>query len=127
MQKSLLRFSSFLFLLTSCVPKLENPAPSSGDADFTKTIAIGGDFMAGYQDGALFHDGQARCIPALLDRQFALTGNSGYQQQAFLDNDGIGWNPKPWESWYVTASKLRFKTDCQGLNSLMPVWDSIGR
>jgi hypothetical protein len=125
--QTILKFLLALFLFAGCVPKLENPKPTSGDADFTKTIAVGGDFMSGYQDGALYYDGQQRCIPALLVRQLGLAGTCSFQQESFSNYDGIGWNPKPWESWYVTASKLRFKTDCQGVNSLMPIWDSVSR
>ncbi|HET6991149.1 MAG TPA: hypothetical protein VFJ43_07490, partial [Bacteroidia bacterium] len=126
-----IRKTLFLFcatiLIAGCKPKLDIPTPGAGDANFTKCIAIGGDFMAGYQDGALFHDGQDRCIPALLGRQFKLISGTSFSQQLFSDNTGCGWNPKPWESWYVTASKLNYKTDCQGVNSLMPVWDSVSR
>ncbi len=125
--RSALKFIPAALLLSSCKPKLDIPTPGAGDADFTKCIAVGGDFMAGYQDGALFRDGQARCIPALLDREFELTGRSGFEQSTFSDNSGLGWNAKPWESWYVTASKLNYKTDCEGVNSLMPIWDSVSR
>jgi hypothetical protein len=124
--KTLLFFSATV-LLATCKPKLDIPTPGAGDADFTKSVAIGGDFMAGYQDGALYADGQDRCIPAQLGRQFSLCGGNDFSQQLFSNNSGIGWNPKPWESWFVGASKLNYKTDCQGVNSLMPIWDSVSR
>ena len=83
--------------------------------------------MAGYQDGALYHDGQARCIPALLARQFALAGGGDFRQNLLSDNNGFGWNSKPWESWFVQASHLNYRTDCEGVTSLGPVKDSLGR
>lgn len=83
--------------------------------------------MAGYQDGAMYFDGQSRCIPELIDRQFCETGNCSFQEVSFFTDPGCGWNPKPWESWFVTKSKLNYKTDCQGVNSLMPIWDSVNR
>ncbi|MDQ3110141.1 MAG: hypothetical protein M3R17_09615, partial [Bacteroidota bacterium] len=47
-----------LISVCACKPNLDIPAPAAGDADFSKSIAIGGNYMSGYQDGALFHDGQ---------------------------------------------------------------------
>ncbi len=122
-----IKFFFATFLITSCTPKLDIPTPGAGDADFTKCIAVGGDFMSGYQDGSLFHDGQDRCIPALLGRQLKLAGGSDFSQELLANNIGCGWNPKSWESWFVGASQLNYKTDCQGVNSLMPIWDSVSR
>lgn len=114
-------------LFPRCKPNLDVPEPASGDADFSKTISVGGDFMAGYQDGALYHDGQMRCIPALLARQFTLAGGGEFHQNLLSDNNGFGWNSKPWESWFVQASHLNYRTDCEGISSLGPVKDSLSR
>lgn len=123
---NIIKFFFASFLIAGCTPKLDIPTPGAGDADFTKLVAVGGDFMAGYQDGALFYDGQERCIPALLARQFAFAGGENFNQ-LHINSTGLGWNLKPWESWYVDASKLNYKVDCQGINSLMPLWDSVSR
>lgn len=112
---------------SACKPNLDIPEPSAGDADFSKSIAVGGNYMAGYQDGALYRDGQARSIPALLARQFALAGGGEFGQIYFPDNDGLGWNSKPWESWFVKASRLNYRYDCEGTRSLGPVKDSMSR
>jgi hypothetical protein len=116
-----------VLLFAGCKPHLDVPTPSQGNADFTKSISIGGDFMAGYQDDALFHDGQARCIPALLARQFSLAGGGDFHQVLLADNNGFGWNSKPWESWFVQSAHLNYHTDCQGVNSLIPLKDSLSR
>jgi lysophospholipase L1-like esterase len=110
-----------------CKPNLDIPEPASGDANFSKSIAIGGDYMAGYQDGALYRDGQERSIPALLARQFALAGGGDFKQGLLPDNNGFGWNSKPWESWFVQASHLNYRYDCEGVRSLGPVKDSLSR
>ncbi|MEO5644515.1 MAG: hypothetical protein ABIQ40_02325 [Bacteroidia bacterium] len=122
-------FSLFMVtgLLSACKPNLDIPEPSAGDANFIKSIAIGGDYMAGYQDGALFHEGQERSIAALLARQFTLTGSCLFNQVILSDNSGLGWNSKPWESWFVQASRLNYRFDCEGTRSLGPVKDSLGR
>jgi hypothetical protein len=112
---------------SACKPNLDIPEPTAGDANFSKSIAVGGNYMAGYQDGALYRDGQVRSIPALLARQFALAGGGEFGQVLFSDNDGLGWNSKPWESWFVKASHLNYRYDCEGTRSLGPVKDSLSR
>ena len=122
--------AAFLFAVfnSNCTPKISEPKPQPGTCNFSKTIAVGGDFMAGYQDGALSFGGQLRSIPLLLAGEFGQV-TPGTFDQPYLpaSSAGLGWNLKPWESWYTTASKLKFKTDCQGVSSLMPVWDSVSR
>jgi len=44
---------------------------SSGDADFTKFVAIGDSVTAGYADGALYLLGQQNSFPLMLAQQFA--------------------------------------------------------
>src|ERR1051326_3168367 len=93
---------SFLIFNWTCKPDLKNPAPSAGDANFSKFVALGGQFMAGYQDGALTQDGQKYSIPALLAKQFELVGGGSFNQPLIQDNSGLGINPKQWESVYQT-------------------------
>lgn len=120
-------FLSFLCLLgvQSCTPDLDIPEPEKGSADFTKTLAIGGNYMAGYQNGALSEKGQRLSIPALLTTQFKLAGGGAFSQALMPDNNGLGLNTKPWESWFVTPSHLGYKTDCKGVTSLSPIKDTI--
>lgn len=47
---------------------------SEGSADFTKFVAIGSSFTAGFQAGALFTDGQNASVPALLASKFSCVG-----------------------------------------------------
>jgi hypothetical protein len=121
---SLFRISSVacfsLFLISSCTPELEGPEPKPGDADFTRTVAVGGNYMSGYQDGALYMKGQRLSIPALLSEQFKLVGGSSFSQVLMPDNNGLGLNSKSWESWFITASHLGNKTDCKGVTALSP-------
>jgi GDSL-like Lipase/Acylhydrolase len=114
----------FVFLIIvaqACSPDLPIPQAKSGDADFTKSIAIGGSFMAGYQDGALFMKGQKNCIPALITQQLELAGAPIFNQHLLSDDNGLGMNSKPWESWFLSSSKLGYKTDCKGITSLSPI------
>ena len=107
-------------LINSCTPDLKVPEPSEGNADFHKTIAIGGDYLAGYQDGALYEKGQRLSIPALLAEQFKLVGGSAFNQALMPDINGLGVNTKPWESPFLSPFKLGYKTDCQGITALNP-------
>ncbi len=107
-------------VLPSCTPDLKVPDPSSGEANFTKTIAIGGDYLAGYQDGALYEKGQRLSIPALMAAQFKLVGGSSFNQALMPDNNGLGVNTKPWESPFLSPFTLGYKTDCHGVTALNP-------
>lgn len=123
--KTTLAFLLPAFILASCQPQLHAPELNPGTANFSRTIAIGGDFMAGYQDGALYKRGQEYCIPALLAKQFKLVGGNAMSQVLMPDDKGLGLNDKPWESKYITASRLGDRTDCQGVSSLFPLRTTI--
>ena len=116
---------SFSLIFFSCNPKLDIPEPSQGEADFTKFISIGDNYLTGYQNGALFKKGQEKSIPALLAQQFSLVGCGPFNQPLMPDEKGLGLNLKPWESIFVQKSKLGYKTDCEGESSLSPLKDSI--
>jgi hypothetical protein len=122
---SLISFIFILGSLSSCTPELTGPKPKSGSADFTKTIAIGGNYMAGYQDGALNKKGQRLSIAALITEQFKLINGKAFNQVLMPDDGGLGLNSKPWESWFVNASHLGYKTDCKGVTALSPLKNEI--
>jgi hypothetical protein len=47
---------------------------TAGSADFTKFVAIGSSYVAGFQAGALFNDGQDNSLAAILNKQFECAG-----------------------------------------------------
>lgn len=47
---------------------------TAGTADFTKFVAIGSSYVAGFQAGALFTVGQDNSLPAILNKQFECAG-----------------------------------------------------
>ena len=124
----LFRFTAASFVIAAfvvnCTPELSNPDPQPGECNFSSCIAIGGDFMAGYQDGALSDDGQRKSIAALLGLQFETYFESAPYAYVSMGS-GIGWNSKQWESWYVSPSHLGWRTDCEGVVSLGPLKDSL--
>ncbi|WP_228012103.1 G-D-S-L family lipolytic protein [Flavobacterium hungaricum] len=59
-----------------------------GSAVFTKYIALGDSFAAGYSDNALFKKGQENSYPNILSQQFVAAGGGSFTQP--LMNDNIG-------------------------------------
>jgi len=107
--------------IVSCRPNLEIPEPSTGNADFSRTVSLGGNFLAGYQDGALYPEGQQYSIPNLLADKFKLVSSLTFNQPVLTNEDGVGINGKPWESEFITRSFLFYHTDCKGVRDLFPV------
>lgn len=112
------------FLFCACRPDADELVFNSGTADFSKPVVIGDNFLSGYQDGAFTREGQSRSVGNLLLGQFKYMNEAAAQTEyaSWLNyGSSIGWNSKPWESWYNTASKLGDRTDCEGVVSLGPV------
>jgi lysophospholipase L1-like esterase len=62
---------------------------TSGSANFSKYVALGDSFAAGYSDGALFKKGQENSYPNLLAQQFAAAGG-GVFSSPFMAADNVG-------------------------------------
>ncbi|RYU79948.1 hypothetical protein [Hymenobacter persicinus] len=62
--------------LTSCSPEQTAPAPNAGPLDFSKHVAVGDNYIAGYSDGGLTLAGQQYSLGLLLDQQFAMAAGS---------------------------------------------------
>jgi lysophospholipase L1-like esterase len=62
---------------------------TAGTADFTKYVALGDSFAAGYSDGALFKKGQSNSYPNLLAQQFAAAGGGTFSSP-FMAADNVG-------------------------------------
>lgn len=61
---------------------------TAGSADFSKYVALGDSFAAGYCDGALFIEGQKGAYPNILAQQFALVGGGDFTTPFMADNVG---------------------------------------
>ena len=77
----------------ACNTDDENAAPvevpiTSGTASFSKYVALGDSFAAGYSDGALFKKGQENSYVNILSQQFALAGGGEFKSP--YTNDNIG-------------------------------------
>ncbi|GHA65744.1 SGNH/GDSL hydrolase family protein [Pontibacter akesuensis] len=101
-------------LLTSCDPEIDAPAASSGQADFTKYVAVGNSLTAGYADGGLYRSGQLSSYPAILAQQFEKAGGGEFTQPLFTQEQENG------------SGYLRFTGfDASGSPILQPVTDKL--
>ena len=66
---------------------VEEPV-SAGSANFSKYVALGDSFAAGYSDGALFIEGQKGAYPNLIAEQFAAAGGGAFTTPFMADNIG---------------------------------------
>lgn len=65
-----------------------NVVVTSGEADFSRYVAIGNSLTSGYRDGALYIDGQTQSFPSMLAQQMALAGGGVFKQPLMADNLG---------------------------------------
>lgn len=100
--------SSILIGFTACSDDDSNgneneplPPLTAGNADFSKYVAVGASFSAGFMDGALFIAGQQNSFPNILSEQFANAGGGSFSQPMMNDNIGgflsggnLGANPR---------------------------------
>lgn len=61
---------------------------TAGSANFSKYVALGDSFAAGFSDGALFIEAQKGAYPNILAQQFALAGGGAFTTPFMADNVG---------------------------------------
>ena len=78
--------------VTSCKTDFETDvadiAVTSGEADFSKYVALGNSLTSGYRDGALYADGQRESYPAMIAGQMQRAGGGAFTQPLVPDNIG---------------------------------------
>ena len=87
--------SLVIVTFTACIDDdLEVPGTAeaveitSGDADFSRVVAMGATLTAGYTDGALFHQGQMNSYPNIMASVMAHAGGGEFTQPYMSDNVG---------------------------------------
>ncbi|MET3733117.1 SGNH/GDSL hydrolase family protein [Moheibacter stercoris] len=84
--------ASSLVVLASCEPDFDEPIEdivvTSGDADFTKYVALGNSLTSGFTDNALFVSGQENSYPNMLANQMAMAGGGAFVQPLMPDDIG---------------------------------------
>ena len=83
---------SALLFTSSCNTDFDNDVTSiavtSGEADFSKYVALGNSLTSGYRDGALYVDGQNESYPSMIAQQMKLAGGGDFKQPMMSDNLG---------------------------------------
>jgi hypothetical protein len=81
-----------LLLAVSCKTDFENSTEdvvvTSGDANFSKYVALGNSLTSGYRDGTLYIDGQNESYPSMLAKQMMLAGGGEFKQPMMPNNTG---------------------------------------
>lgn len=94
MKKTILSAAAFtaLLLTQSCHTDFDNDVTStvvtSGNADFSRYVALGNSLTSGYRDNALYVDGQNESYPSMIARQMKLAGGGDFKQPMMADNLG---------------------------------------
>lgn len=90
-------------------PPVCPPGASAGSADFSKFVAIGSSYTAGFQAGALFTAGQNTSIGEILATQFACVGGGAFNQPSINSEHGynIFISPNPVGSTVLGRFKLQ--------------------
>src|SRR5687768_7872580 len=83
---------------------------TAGTADFSKFIALGSSYTAGFQAGALFNAGQESSLPKLLATQFACVGGGAFNQPTIGSTHGynifVSPNPIPSGAGFTTLGRF---------------------
>ena len=78
--------------VTSCKTDFETDvadiAVTSGEADFSKYVALGNSLTSGYRDGTVYLDGQLESYPAMIAEQMQKAGGGTFTQPLVPDNIG---------------------------------------
>jgi lysophospholipase L1-like esterase len=103
-----------MLLIASCKPSFEEPRVSSGEADFSRYVSVGGNLASGYQDGALFGDGQRTSVANILSSSFKTAGGEEFVQPLIIGANGVGLNFK---GEIVGKLKLFYGENCKGVSA----------
>lgn len=97
-----LLFASLSISIVACSDDESDTATeaplTAGSADFSKYVALGDSFAAGYSDNGLFKKGQENSYPSILAEHFATVGGGTFNVPYMNDNLGgllFGGNANP--------------------------------
>ena len=79
-----------LLFLAACKPEIHTPAPSKGNADFSRYIAVGNSLTAGYSNGGLYLEGQQNSYPSIMAKEMQSVGGGAFNQPLFSQSQANG-------------------------------------
>lgn len=81
-----------LLVTQSCKTDFDNDVAdvvvTSGEANFSRYVALGNSLTSGYRDNALYIDGQNESYPSMIAAQMKLAGGGEFKQPLMSDNLG---------------------------------------
>ncbi len=81
-----------LLVTQSCKTDFDNDVAdvvvTSGEANFSRYVALGNSLTSGYRDNALYIDGQNESYPSMIAAQMKLAGGGEFTQPMMADNNG---------------------------------------
>ena len=81
-----------ILAMGGCKNSFDEAKVSRGNADFSRFIALGGYYAAGYADGALHYEVQKNSFPSILAGRFSLVGGAEFRQPAVNPGAGLGYD-----------------------------------
>lgn len=84
--------AGLLILLAGCqyeFPEEVIEQPGSGEADFTKIVAVGNSLTAGFMDGALYNRGQENSFASILAEQMKEAGGGEFNVPSINSENGF--------------------------------------
>ncbi len=88
--KTYLLLAAGILALSACKTEINMPAPKSGQADFTRYIAVGNSLTSGYADGGLYREGQLNSYPGIIAQQMQKAGGGSFSQPLFSTDQANG-------------------------------------
>ena len=110
----LLGFAALILFFTTCKKDKKNPSVTSGNADFSRYIAVGNSITSGYADNGLYLAGQQNAFPNMLAGQMKLAGGGSFTSPFFSADQANG-------SGYVKLTG----TAADGTPIIVPVTDKL--
>ena len=127
MKKYLFSIAALIFFF-SCKPHIPLPAAQKGNADFTKIVAVGDDYLSGFTNGALRADGQEASIPNLIALQCKTYFQTADFAQPLMPNTfgfGAELNDMGNGTNFWTPFSLQYHQDCLDSIIIFPVRNSL--
>src|SRR5687768_16399157 len=89
-KKSLLPALALVALGFGCKPDVDDAGFSTGTADFSKYVAFGDNYTAGYSNGGVTRESQENSFPNIIAQQIARAGGSSTFNQPLFAGNGTG-------------------------------------
>ena len=79
-----------VLIAAACKPEIKGFEPTTGEANFSKFIAVGNSLTAGFADGGLYLEGQKVAFPNLIAEQLQQAGAGDFRSPLFSESERNG-------------------------------------